>query len=133
MSDEAKELRGLDTVRVTVFAVKKALTENRSKHQSEYEDAVKGYNEQLLKNHKKALMKAMKADRSEPIQVQMPYLPAPTKHTREYDEAIRMLDMSQDNELVLDASEFRQYVMDEWDWTASTSMTNAVYAARVRR
>lgn len=38
-----------------------------------------------------------------------------------------MLEMSVDSDITLDASEFDQYVCDNWSWSAATKAINASY------
>jgi len=53
--------------------------------------------------------------------------PEPEDHTRDYDNAIRMLELSVDNEIELDEQDFQHYVMDQWVWRAAFTATNVRY------
>jgi hypothetical protein len=44
-------------------------------------------------------------------------LSAPVSHERSYDQAIRMMEMEVKDTVVLTASQFSCFVMDDWDWT----------------
>jgi hypothetical protein len=47
----------------------------------------------------------------------------PRDHTSDYDRTIMMLEMSVDDTIVLDATEFDQYVRDVWAWTQNDGTT----------
>jgi hypothetical protein len=53
----------------------------------------------------------------------------PRDHTSDYDRTIMMLEMGVDDTIVLDATEFDQYVRDVWTWTYSDTTTLREYAA----
>ena len=52
----------------------------------------------------------------------------PRDHTGDYDRTIMMLEMSVGDTIVLDATEFDQYVRDVWAWTYSDATTLGAYA-----
>lgn len=55
----------------------------------------------------------------------------PAEHLDEYDTVIEMLEMDQEilvELIALTAQEFRQFVMDEWDWTDSFLSSNVGYS-----
>lgn len=41
----------------------------------------------------------------------------PVSQEKSYDRAIKMLEMSVDDEILLTEDEFSQYVMDQWAWS----------------
>ena len=57
-------------------------------------------------------------------------LPEPEDHTRDYDRAIDMLDMSVVQEIELMAHEFNQLVRDEWEWTDRAKLILSGYKTR---
>jgi hypothetical protein len=52
----------------------------------------------------------------------------PRDHTGDYDRTIMMLEMSVDDTIILDATEFDQYVRDVWAWTQYDGVTLGEYA-----
>jgi hypothetical protein len=54
-------------------------------------------------------------------------LDKPEDHTRDYERALLMLDMSQDAIIELTEAEFRQFVQDEWGWKGAWTAMNAKY------
>lgn len=104
--------RGLDTVLVKRNEVLDKLRENRDIHAEQYVQARAGWEQAVVDGLKDALAKA----ESKTEFVTSLDLPQPTDHTSDYDSTIAMLSMSQDDLLELGASEFNQYVMDNWRW-----------------
>ena len=41
---------------------------------------------------------------------------APTSYAKQYENVIKQLEMSSDNIITLDANEFRNYILDEWNF-----------------
>lgn len=52
----------------------------------------------------------------------------PQDHTSDYDRPIIMLEMSVDDTIILDATEFDQYVRDVWNWTYNDGAALREYA-----
>jgi hypothetical protein len=59
-------------------------------------------------------------------------LVAPEDHTVEYDRALQMLSMSQDDVVTIDQHSFAQLVRNEWAWFAHSSAVNATYASGLK-
>ncbi len=101
------------------------LRNNREHHRKIFLEALEGYKNQaveLLEKH----IKAIKAGRVARVRVQ---IPEPEDYTREYDRAIKMLEMSVDDIVELDEDTFAQFVMDDWDWKRQFLKSNAPYSA----
>lgn len=52
---------------------------------------------------------------------------APVSYEDEYSRAIRMLELSVENEIDLDADVFNQLVLDEWHWKNSFALMASTY------
>lgn len=103
------DFRGTNEVRIKRDELIEKLKENRDSHAQLYKDAMEGYFVDTEKKLTKKLaeLKAGKVLSSISFSI-------PRDHTKEYDRLIKMLEMSQDVELVLSSHEFNQYVLDEW-------------------
>lgn len=53
--------------------------------------------------------------------------PLPADHRDDYERAIRMAEMSVDDNIELDQQEFNQYVMDNWLWKTDFLRTALAY------
>src|SRR4029077_17783141 len=52
----------------------------------------------------------------------------PRNHTSDYDRTIMMLEMSVDDTIIFDATEFDHYVRDVWAWSQYDGVTLGEYA-----
>ncbi len=60
------------------------------------------------------------------------HLKVPKDYSTVYKTAIQMLEHHQEERIVLSATEFRQLVEDEWDWTREFFGSNSAYSAGTR-
>lgn len=118
-----ENLRGMNTVRVKRTEVLEKLTVNRASHRTVFEQAIEGYHRAVVEHLENALADA-KAGKQYSTSI---YLPQPQDHTRDYDRAIAMLEMSLDDELELSSVEFAQFVLDDWGWKGDFISTSNNY------
>jgi hypothetical protein len=125
--EEQERLRGLDTVRVKKDDVLSALQANREEHRQIFEEAIKNWKDQVIIRLEEMVEKAKKDINEVVLSVG---LVRPQDHTKDYNRAIKMLEMSQDDELELTQSDFAQFVMDDWGWQRDFLTTSSNYSAR---
>lgn len=89
-----------------------ALKKNRDTHREIFEKAQIAYREAVIEELDRMLADARKGRNIQ----RMLTLPEPEDHTRDYDQAIRMLDMCIDKDIEITTSDFQCLVMDEWGW-----------------
>jgi PP-loop superfamily ATP-utilizing enzyme len=100
-----------------------AITKNREVHEADFKEANSGFKvavELKLREHLELLHKEGKAILSIKLE-------APQEHTKDYDRVIRMLEMSVADEVTISEAQFRQYVMDDWDWKERFSTVSSSY------
>lgn len=104
------------------------LEENRTAHEACYEESRLGYieNAQVLLN---ARMEELKAGKATSLHFN---IHVPESHVREYDLVIGMLKAHQGELIELEASEYRMFVDDEWDWMDHWLLANAQYSEGTR-
>ena len=90
----------------------KILHDNRTSHAAAYQLAMEKYREKMMAWFN-ASVDTLKAGGWPEKTVN---LPTPEEHTRDFDRAIRMLEMNVADEIELEEHEFNQYVMNEWSW-----------------
>jgi hypothetical protein len=102
--------------------------ENKAKHIAEYNEAVKDYieaartivNYNVSQINEGTLVSIAKCK----------LIPtAPTSYEDEYDRAIRMLELSIEKEIELEADVFNQLVLDEWQWKNNFAVMASTYKA----
>lgn len=57
-------------------------------------------------------------------------LTEPITHEADYRRVIMMLEMSVKDEIVISESQFRQYVLDEWQWKSAFDSVVGSYKTR---
>lgn len=96
---------------------------NRDAHKAEYDEALAAYKAQLVTLLEKKLAAAKNGeDVSHQIN-----LSKPREYLAQYDRALRMFELTTQEEVELDSESFAQLVMDEWDWKESFSTINNSY------
>lgn len=112
------------------------LIENKRQHIADYLEAVEEYKVAALEAIAKGVaklnaqietVKAMTPKTVEHIRWASVTLSIPVSHESEYNRAIRMVEMSVDEEIVLSEKEFTKYVLDEWDWKSDFENTKMSY------
>ena len=113
----------MDTVKVKKDQLLDILRSNREKHHEIVIKAQCVYRAKVIQELDKMLDDA-KNGHTLVTQVK---LPVPVDMTRDYDDAIEMLEMHQEDTIELDSHEFKQYVKDEWQWKQHFTTSNAGY------
>lgn len=103
-----------------------AIKENRDRHRDIFLKAQEGYRIQLIKELDQMLADARDGKKLRRFVT----LPEPEDHTDDYDRVIKMLEMSVEEQLEIDETQFAMYVMDDWGWKKNWTTTNAAYIAQ---
>lgn len=118
----------MKTIKVEKGALLEKLKTNREKHHAAFVEAHKGYREaavlELLKMQNEAI-------EGKTIRRHLPHeLDEPQDYTKSYDRIIAMLEMTIEETIEIDQTQFRNYVLDEWDWSEQWAGTNSKYGNR---
>ena len=100
--------------------------ENKTKHITEYEEAVTDYKALAIKLAKENLKLAKSGD-LEKIKEVKAMLAAPVSYENDYNRATRMLELSVEDVIELEDDVFNQLVLDEWRWKQVFSLSNSTY------
>lgn len=122
--------QNMNTVRVSVPKLVQTMKENRDAHQKQYEEALEGWQEDVITALTENLA-AAKADGEDLEQYLSVSLPKPRNYTETYDQVIQMLEFGLAEEVELSSQEFSQYVMDNWNWKAQFTHSHSMYNKRV--
>ena len=115
----------MDTTRVNKTELLETLRANRAAHRANFEEALDAYRDRVVGWLEQRLDAARRGER-----VEMAFQsPIPEDFTREYDRAIRMLEMSLDDEIEISSRDFDQLVMDNWSWTPRFAANTMSYLA----
>jgi len=100
---------GKSTVTIKKPELLEAIKKNRDSHQSEFEDAVKGYREAAIKQLSTMLDEA---NNGKTIRRGLDLI-EPVSHVKDYDRVIRMLEMSMADEIQITEQQFsHSYLMN---------------------
>jgi uncharacterized protein YbcI len=118
------ELNGMDIIADKKEVLSK-LEENLTRHQKIVVEARSGYVEKARKALEDRLEK-IKNGKLVSLQFN---LSAPQDYSDIYRIAIKLLNMDQSSTVKLTPKQFRNLILDEWDWTDQFLATNAAYSA----
>ena len=106
------------------------LKRNKESHREIYNEAMAGYRASL----KAVLTDALQEleDGNTPSIIRFS-LRQPETHVREYNTAISMLEVSEDDTVILTRTQFSQYVEEQWDWKDYWATSNSEYSATAKR
>lgn len=117
----------LENVKVDKDRLLATLEENREAHIEEYNTAVAVFREEAVKALRALAKEVAKEDGELKTNVEMPI---PVSYEKEYDNAIAMVEWSQDDEITLEAHDFKAFVLDEWGWRGHFAAATSHYNAR---
>ena len=113
----------MEKVKIDKQKLLSALNKNRAADRAIFEEAQGGYRDKAIKLLDKALKDAREG-RSINTFIQ---LQAPIDQTKDYDRAIRMIEMSVDDTIVISERDFANYILDQWDWQHNFNASTAMY------
>ncbi len=114
------------TVNVEKVRLLETLRNNLQKHRAEYAEATLKYPQVVVEELRK---RAGRIEAGDKVDLRFD-LPEPRSFETEYEDAIQMLEWSQDDIVELDQSQFKQYVQDEWHWQRAFAASTQMYNAR---
>jgi hypothetical protein len=114
---------GEKAIRVKRAELLEALRKNRDTHKDTFEQATVGYRKRAIEELDSSLADA-KAGKKIRRSIG---LVEPMNQTKDYDRVIRMLEMTVDDVVTIGATEFQQYVMDDWSWKEQFTASNSAY------
>jgi hypothetical protein len=101
------------------------LRENRKEHHNIFLEAQKSYREAAIKLLDQQL--ALARNGSPFMLSRIVKLAEPQDHTKDYDRAIAMLEMSVGDTITITAQEFANFVEDNWQWTYQWAASSLQY------
>lgn len=102
----------------------KAIKENLTTHEADYQQALKDRDEKAKNDLKAALEQFTSGKGHKVTRIEFPM---PQNYTAEYQRVIRMIEMSEDKVLKLSQDEFDRYVLDNWNWKREFAALSASY------
>ena len=99
---------------------------NKIKHIKEFDESVKDYKKAAIKIAKEHVELAKTGDLDQIAKIRaMPQ--KPFSYEKDYDRAIRMLELSVEDTIELEEDIFNQLVLDEWNWKNAFVASASLY------
>jgi len=114
----------MEQVTVSTLELLEIVKKNKEKHDIILKDAIEGFWAKGTKALEDHLKKVQAREKEEPVYVSVPF---PVSYSKEYDQAIKALEMSVESRVVLSKTEFAQLVMNEWGWRSQFLASNSCY------
>jgi hypothetical protein len=102
----------METILVKKDQLLAKLQQTRADHRAIFEEALVGFQAKVNEEVERLVLRSHAGFRDD-IRIS---IKAPEDHTRDYDRAIAMVEMSVDDTIALSEHDFAQYVMDDWGW-----------------
>lgn len=102
----------------------KKITANQKKHARIYASALVGYRQKLIHKCRQNLARALK---KQPVNAAIG-LVEPVQNLDEYAKVLAMLNLSVEENVLLDETDIDRYVMDNWDWKERFMTSNSFYS-----
>jgi len=116
----------MDTVRVLRLQVLETVRNNLEEHIKVYNEAIAGYWAEVELRLQQLLSKRSSG---EEIDLScLTKLSKPQLHKAEYERVIKMMEMSVDDIIEMTATEFAQYIQDDWSWQRQWLLSNSTYS-----
>lgn len=111
-------------VRIKKTELREIVATNREKHIKEYAEGYTAF-QQLFLQQLDTLRH--NAERGEFSLLDLQRLQRPVSHEKDYDRALRMLELEVNDTITLDEEGMRNLVMDEWSWSEHFTASNKLY------
>jgi hypothetical protein len=116
----------MQTVIVHRDRLRQALTENRLRHETNWKEAHARWRVDLADQLTWAAVELADGGKVNLAGILKEHQ-EPENHTEDYDRVLAMLDFSDTDQITLTQGDFRNYVLDEWDWKTRWNLSNAKY------
>lgn len=134
------EETAVKTVTVDRDKLKEKLRENLARHTQDYVEAMEGFRDARRQAVSKLHAAAGAFDGSEEsvLSVQRAFgefngLAEPQDHSKDYDQAIALMDWEQREQIELSINDFECYVRDSWSWKRRFAESVINYKASAAR
>jgi len=115
----------MQSVKVDTAHLRTIVQTNRDAHHKVFIEAMEGYRKLAIEELEHSIQEAKAGRKIHRLIL----LEEPVDQTKQYDTILRMLSLTTEAEVTLSYREFRQYVMDEWDWMDQFVMSNSRYVS----
>lgn len=122
-SYEEEGMQGQQVFEVEKSKLLNILKGNRAKHIEKYKIAKRKFRAAVIKQMKENLEKAEAGGDLE-LRIN---LSKPTLHVEEYDNVIGLLELAKDEDIDVSTQDYKQFCLDQWNWSQQWEMSTACY------
>lgn len=113
----------MEKITIKKEKLKEIIVKNRAEHRDIFLKAQGRYREEVIKQ-----LDSMLADARDGKRIRVAInLVEPQDHTDDYDRAIKMLELAEEESMVLSEVDIACYVMDQWGWSRNWAVSNMRY------
>lgn len=116
----------MEKITVNKAELMEKLKKNREEHREIFLEALDGFRKKAIQMLEERLTLA-KAGKYFDLYL---HIVQPVDQTKDYDRAIKMLEMSIDASVELSERDFQQYVLDDWSWKDQFLTSNSLYSGK---
>ena len=116
------------TVKVKKAELIEKITKAKQEHIAQYEKALQGWTAKMQSAADKVLDRISAGSLRVFPKEFNELMRMPSLHVDDFDQALRMLEMSVDDEITLEPEDFNQLVLGNWAWKELWAHTNALYS-----
>lgn len=114
-----------DSVRVNKIKVLETLKSNKEMHHKEFEEAIEGWITKAQDNVT-AILIELKANNARDVKLDI-HLPKPISFEKEYEKAIKMIELEVRDEIDISKHDFERFFLDEWEWKDAFLSNTVMY------
>lgn len=104
------------------------IKEELEEHKKKYAAALNGWMEQMHSAAEKVIQRVSDGTLTAFPKEFRNLMEIPSLHVDDYEAALRMLEMSVEDEITLEPEDFDQLVLGNWQWKERWEATNALYS-----
>lgn len=116
----------LSEINVEKEKLLETIRKNRQEHKEVVEEAKLGY----IKEAKRLFQEKLDTLEKTGVVDNLWTLYPPKDHTKDYDQAISMLEWEKSDTITLSQQSFKHYVLDDWNWKESFLASNSKYSGK---
>ena len=113
----------MNTVQIERKELLRILKENKEKHVQEYNEAIVERNIVVVEQMRELIVQFESGEKD----LEHITFPLPKSQEKEYNKAIRMVELDVRDSIELSEHDFEQWVLDEWGWKHVFASTASLY------
>lgn len=110
----------MENIKIEKKSLLEIIKKNRAEHEAIFLKAQEGFRKTIIEVMELGLAAARAGKKVDRVL----WTIEPMNQTKDYDRAIRMIEMSVDDTVELSEDDFNSYVLDDWSWKERFTVNN---------